>query len=196
MERNIIKAKEAERLFKQNGIELTFDGIGNCSITYVWDDGYTKQNISLGGYCDMEPFKWDVADKWQVGKGRNPGVGTEYSIMETKTHFVEYGMFYDKDANQYFWDKEYVDAIVAAKTKLVEQLPGFKVYTDAIHERFLDSMYSFVVEKAPTPIYSEKSNKWKGTLMFRGKKYRTKVHSSFFDAKAELDEILKNLIKR
>lgn len=180
---NKITQEEAEKLFKENGIDTVADGIGNCDIHYVWDDGYGKQRITLGGYCDMEPFKWSVATKWTVGDTKYSGL--PWDITCTDEQYTEYcGGEYDRERKGYYWDREYVDLLLEAKKKLARLLPGFKKKTDRLHEKRLDMEYSFTVK------HPAGNDKWQGTLVYRGEMYWTSLFDDFMDAKKALDKKL------
>lgn len=62
--RMMIEYRQAEKIFKENNIEVSFDGIGNTSIFYRLENG---KQVLLGGYIDMEPFKWHIHYSWSVG---------------------------------------------------------------------------------------------------------------------------------
>lgn len=177
--------EEAEKIFKDRGIVSVADGIGNCDISYRWNDGYVTQDISLGGYCDMEPYKWTVAIDWKLGKSRS-GRAEWHPRVLREIQVDCHGEEYDRESGTYLMDREYLDLILAARDKLLLKLPQFKEVTDGLHEKELECMYSCEVK----PVDSLFSHKWRGHLEFRGKKYRTEVFGDFMEAKRALDQIL------
>lgn len=189
---------DVAKIFEPLQIDLVADGIGNCDIHYVWDDGYTTQKITLGGYCDMAPFKWTVSTKWKVG-GTTRYDGNPWEVHMVDEKEVECcGEEYDTKKEDYFWDKEYVDLIIEARNALVALLPEFKKKTDVIHENELAGEYSLCVTNVtPSRKFCPTAgdNRWQGIIQFHGKLHSTETFDDFLKAKKATDDLLEQCIK-
>jgi len=178
-----------EKNLKANHIGITTDGIGNCDIHYIHKtkDGRRELSVTIGGYCDMEPFKWSIDTGWKV-KGLNSKKkcwGQAWDIISTRTKYVDYsGGEYDKAAQSYMVDSEYLDLLLEAKEKLVKKIVSLDEESKKIFETINDDNYNYKVEKVFT------TKKWVGHLTYRGQQHKTKPCATFFEAKEELDSIL------
>lgn len=184
-----ISDKKVKSMFKKASVKVSNDGIGNCDISFVWNDGYSIQHITLGGYCDMEPFKWGLAEGWKVGKDKT-GYGSKWSVTALSTRYVDQpGSWFESEDREYYWDSDYVEEILRLKEKLATLLPMFKETTDRIHEEIVKDMYEFSVTQV-NGLFRTKHPKWIGKVMFRGKLHKTEKFDNFFDAKKAADGIL------
>lgn len=183
-----ISDKKCMSLFRKEGIKVSCDGIGNTDISLIWDDGYNIQHISLGGYCDMEPFKWELSEGWQVGKSKT-GYGCEWSVTPISSRYVEGGgTRRDPETGEWYWNSDYVDEILRLKKELLALLPSFKEKTDKIHEEIVKDMYEFTVTKCGGVMRS-RHPKWIGRIMVRGKSLKTNKYDTFLEAKEAADRL-------
>lgn len=172
-------------------VKIVTDGIGNVSIDYVIkvNDGRRGLSINLGGYTDMEPFMWDISTKWRVkGKTGKTLYGQPWDVITTKHEYVETeygGGQYDIKTKKYLADDEYLKLLLEAKKKIDTLLPGLTVESKIIFDDIMCNTFYYKVEKE----YSTK--KWVGHLTYKGTQFKTKPRKTFFEAKEELDEILK-----
>lgn len=181
-----IDAKIFKRKLKKENIDIEFDGIGNSSIFYVYktNDGRKELRITLGGYCDMEPFKWYICTKWKVIGERNRKYdwGLPWDIASTNVKHVEYsGDNYDNKSGTSFADSEYLDLILEAKEKLIDNIDIFNKKSKKIFDNINEKNYHYEISKLPLV------DKWIGYLTFKGQNYQTKPCSTFFDAKEKLE---------
>lgn len=182
-----------EKTLKKNHIGITADGIGNCDIHYVHKtkDGRRELSVTLGGYCDIEPFKWSIDSDWEV-KGMNSKKkcwGQRWDVISTRTKYVDYsGGHYDKTTQSYLVDSEYLDLILDAKEKLLKKIDALDAESKSVFEAINNDTYSYKVEK----VFMTK--KWVGHLTYKGHQHKTKPCATFFEAKEELDSILKHQI--
>lgn len=182
-----------EKKLKENYIGISCDGIGNTDIHYIHKtkDGRRDLHITLGGYCDMEPFKWSIDTSWKVKglKTKKPSWGQPWDIRSTKTKYVDFGGGeYDSKTQSYFADSEYLDLILDAKEKLLKKLDALDAESKNVFETINNDTYSYKVEK----VFLTK--KWVGHLTYKGQQHKTKPCSTFFEAKEELDSILNHYI--
>lgn len=186
--RTYLTEKEAQSIFKKNSLKVTADGIGNVDISYVCQATKSRQEISLGGYCDMDPFKWEITDSWTVGESKF----CEWDIVTDKSHYVECeGTFLDTDTHDYLWDKEYVDMLLEARGRLKEALGTLAPESDRIYLAIMHDELEFKVSRYP----SGGKKRWYGQLTFRGKMKSTKPVDDFFKAKEELDRLLEKMVE-
>lgn len=179
---------EFVKKLNENGICIVSDGIGNTNIYYIvkTDDSRKELNITLGGYCDIEPFKWEINTDWKVKEKTKCYSGSAWDIISTKTIYIDsdFGAgHYDSVDNIYLADENYLNIIIDTKNELLKILPELLEKSKIIFEDKMKNIFSLRVER----IYI--TNKWQGRLVYKGKTYRTKQHKTFFEAKEELDSL-------
>ena len=172
----------------KQGIGIVADGIGNTDIHYILKtgDGRREIHITLGGYCDMEPFKWSVETEWKVAKNTKTYHCQPWDIVSVKGEYVDSefgGGHYDIDTKTYLADEEYLKQIIAAKDKLLSILPELTETSKAIFDDVMKDIFSLSIKK------NYLSKKWIGHLTYKGVMKHTKGCASFFEAKEELDKL-------
>lgn len=182
---------EAKKIFDKNKIGVVADGIGNTAIFYKYD---LQRHIDLGGYTDMEPFKWTICTEWGTGDNKM----MPYQIVFTKEKEVNFiGCEYDREKDDYVCDSEYVDMILKAKEELLKVLPDLLKKSDEIIEGFDAYRYSSKVVTVHYPTYTKKYGvkplKWEGKVVWAGKEYVTEQKSSFMEAQKALNELIESL---
>lgn len=177
-----------KKVLDQQGIGIVADGIGNAAIYYIVKvgDGRKDIHIDLGGYCDMEPFKWSVDSEWKVAKNTKNYHGQPWDIISVKSEYVDSefgGGYYDIDTKTYLADEEYLNQIIAAKDKLLSVLPELMEMSKIVFDDAMKDVFSLNIEK------NYMSKKWVGHLTYKGIRKHTKSCTSFFEAKEELDKL-------
>lgn len=192
----MIEYRQAEKIFKENNIEVSSDGVGNTSIFYRLENG---KQVLLGGYIDMEPFKWHIHYSWSVG-GTKDGIDRlPWSIYADSPGYVEHrGYYWVNNKEDEFCDQEFVDAILAAKDELLKVLPDLKKRAREIAKKFRD----VDIDSSIKPTHSGKWLKgtfypprWIAVVNWKGKQFVGEARDSYLEAKEDHDKFIKQAVE-